>query len=454
LRSDVVSQARPGQQIAFDVVKIDDVVLRTLLAQPKSVFDERFKQYQPPSQLKIAVGDSVSVVIWEAASNGLFGDSLTELSFPAGSVARSLIEQQQPLGGVPATPGGMASSAETLAQLYGQGAAPGSAQSSTAAGAAGATVGTSAAGAAGGVLAAAAVARNLSPDLQRLLDLAMQTGRAGTTIPEQQVGSDGAVSIPFAGRVHVAGRTPDEVARIIEDRLGPKALSPQVLVVDGRSAVNSVTVNGEVVGGRRVPLSLGGDRLLEVIAAAGGAKTPPGDTLVRLSRDGVTATVSLATLVSDPAQNIYAAPGDVLTLERHPKTFTVLGATGKNAAITFDAERLSLAEALGKAGGLLDDRADSRAIFLFRYEPDSVVRALGQPMASKAPVGLSPIAYRLDLHDAKAFLLARQFPVHDSDVIFAADASSHPIFNFFLVLSQITGPIEGAFVTCSNTIHC
>src|SRR5439155_19825847 len=136
-----------------------------------------------------------------------------------------------------------------------------------------------------------------------------------------------------------------------------------------QSAANSVSVAGEVIGGKRVPLSPGGDRLLQVIAAAGGAKAPPHDTFVRLSRNGVTATVPLATLVADPDQDIFAEPGDVLTLVRRPQTFSIFGATGKNAAITFNSERLSLNEALAKAGGLLNDRADARAVFLFRYEP-------------------------------------------------------------------------------------
>src|SRR5262249_50765012 len=80
------------------------------------------------------------------------------------------------------------------------------------------------------------------------------------------------------------------------------------------------------VGGARVPLSAGGDRLLQVIAAAGGAKAPPHDTFVRLSRDGVTATLPLATLVDHPEQDIYARPGDVLTLGRRPATLRVFGA--------------------------------------------------------------------------------------------------------------------------------
>src|SRR5205807_3526366 len=120
LGRDVVAQARPGDQIAFDVVKIDDAVVTTLAAQEPAEFHLRFKPNQPPPDIKIAVGDLVSVVIWESAANGLFGNSLTELSFSAGASARLLTGQQTTtgLGGV-----GLASdltaSPETLQLLFG-----------------------------------------------------------------------------------------------------------------------------------------------------------------------------------------------------------------------------------------------------------------------------------------------------------------------------------------------
>jgi polysaccharide export outer membrane protein len=130
-----------------------------------------------------------------------------------------------------------------------------------------------------------------------------------------------------------------------------------------------VTVTGEAIGGARVPLSLKGDRLLDVIAQAGGSHAPVYETFVRLSRGAITATISMEALVSDPRENIYAEPGDVLTVERTPQTFTVFGAAGQNNEINFPSAKLTLAEALAKAGGLQDARSDPAGIFLFRYEP-------------------------------------------------------------------------------------
>src|SRR5207237_8414011 len=128
-----------------------------------------------------------------------------------------------------------------------------------------------------------------------------------------------------------------------------------------RSISNPVAGAGDAVKGGRVPLSPGGVRLLEVVAAAGGANAPPHETFVQLSRGGLTATVSLATLVDHPDQNIFAEPGDVLTVIRRPQTFSAFGASGKNDANTFGRANLSLADALAKAGGPAHDPAHAIA---------------------------------------------------------------------------------------------
>src|SRR6202030_714174 len=154
------------------------------------------------------------------------------------------------------------------------------------------------------------------------------------------------------------GPRPVEVQKTIEQRLAEKAIEPQVIVTVTKSLSTSVTVAGEVVSGARVPLSLKGARLLDLIAAAGGARAPVYETFVRLSRGGVTATVPMELLISNPAENIYVQAGDVLTLVRLPQSFTVFGATGTNTQVNFTAQRMTLVEALAKGGGLQDSRSD------------------------------------------------------------------------------------------------
>ena len=267
------------------------------------------------------------------------------------------------------------------------------------------------------------------------------TGSRSVTIPEQVVGQDGTITIPFAGQIKAAGRLPVEVQRTIEDRLADKAIEPQVIVTVTRSLSSSVTVGGEVVNGARVPLSLKGDRLLDLIAEVGGAKIPVYETFVRLSRNGVTGTIPMAALVSDPAENIYAQPGDVLTLVRIPETFSAFGATGANAQFPFTSERMTLVEALARAGGLQDMRSDPAGVFLFRFEPPALVRALGQPVLGSGPGGTTPVVYRLDLRDAKSYFLAQRFPMDDKDIIYVANADLNEIQKFFTLLNTLTGPV-------------
>jgi polysaccharide export outer membrane protein len=277
----------------------------------------------------------------------------------------------------------------------------------------------------------------------------VSAGSRSVTIPEQIVSRDGAISVPFAGRVPIAGRLPVEVQRTIEERLAGKAIEPQVIVTLTKSLSNSATVTGEVVAGARVPLSLKGDRLLDLIAAVGGARVPVYETFVRLSRDGVTATIPMEALVSNPAENIYAQAGDVLTLVRLPQSFTAFGATGANAQLQFSSEKMTLVEALAKAGGLQDLRSDPAGVFLFRFEPPKIVNALGRTQLRTGPDGSSPVVYRLDLRDAKSYFLAQRFPLQDKDIVYVANADLNELQKFFSLLNTLTGPVITGIVVKS-----
>ena len=91
---------------------------------------------------------------------------------------------------------------------------------------------------------------------------------------------------------------------LIEAELAGKAIQPQVLVSVTKPVSQTVTVTGEVTAGARVPLSGKGDRLLDVVASAGGVRAAVSETFVRLSRGTTTATVPMATVVSNLCENI------------------------------------------------------------------------------------------------------------------------------------------------------
>ena len=241
------------------------------------------------------------------------------------------------------------------------------------------------------------------------------------TIPLQVVGRDGAITVPYAGRVQVAGHTTRAVQSVIEKALVGKAIQPQVLVNVVGDVSNTVTVGGEAIEhGARVPLSVKGDRLLDVVATAGGVKVPVNEAYVELARGSVTARVPLTRVIANPRENIFMQANDVLTLVRDPQTFLAVGATGFNAQIPFNADGITLAEALVKAGGLQDQRSDPQGVFIFRYENPSIARELVPQLAVRGPE--VPIVYRLDLRNPNSLFIEQKFRIANHDLVYVSNA--------------------------------
>ena len=263
-------------------------------------------------------------------------------------------------------------------------------------------------------------------------------GQKSTTIPPQMVGRDGGISVPYAGRVKVAGRRQQEVGAEIEAALAGKAIQPQVLVSVTSAISNAVTVTGEVTAGARVPLTVKGDRLLEVIGATGGIRAPVHETFVRLSRGNATATVPLTTVVSNPKENIFLRGGDTLTLVRDPQTFVATGATGASFDIPFSAEGITLSQAMAKAGGLRDFQADPAGVFLFRFEPETVLRAL-RPGSTLIGNRVAPMVYRLNMRDPNSLFLAQGFRMRNRDVLYVSNAPAVELQKVLAVLGPLTG---------------
>ena len=252
-------------------------------------------------------------------------------------------------------------------------------------------------------------------------------GSRSAAIPEQVVGPDGALTVPYAGRVRVAGRSPAEVEQAIVKALSEKAIEPQALVTVTKNVANTVTVIGEVTSGARVPLTTRGDRLLDVIAAAGGIRTAAHETFVTLTRDGTSVRIPMQAILNDPAENVYVKADDVVSVARDPQTFTAAGATGANAVIPFDAIGISLDQALARAGGLNDFRADATGVFVIRLERPADYDQLGLRRPGPSALPEVPVIYRLNLRDPVGFFLARQFPVRSKDIVYVSNAPAMEI---------------------------
>ena len=277
-----------------------------------------------------------------------------------------------------------------------------------------------------------------------LLTDRFSTGSKSATIPEQVVGRDGSITVPYAGRIRVIGQNNNGVQNLIERALEGKAIQPQVLVTVIRSMSNSVTVTGEVVNGARVPLSTKGDRVLDVIASAGGVKTSVSETFIQLTRGKHTARVAMSRVVQDPNENVFMRPDDVLTVIRQPQTFVAFGATGRNSEIPFESESVNLSQALAKAGGLLDSRADPTGVFVLRYEPYQTARQIVQSNGVVPESGRSPIVYHLNLRSVDGMFVAQNFPIFAGDVLYVSNARSTDVEKGLQLLGQLLAPVSAS----------
>src|ERR1700694_3033586 len=228
----------------YILVDIDERIASITSSQPRNSFARVFHDTGPAPDLRVGVGDSVVVTIYEAAAGGLFSAGVSDRSATAGS--------------------------RTAA------------------------------------------------------------------IPEQVAARAGTIAVPYAGRLRVAGMRPSSVEDAVVKALEGKAIQPQAVVTITRNYSNTATVGGEVVAGNRVSLNPRGDRILDVIASAGGIRVGAHEAFIRLTRRNNTISVAYNALLAAPAENIFVLPGDVITVVRDPQTFTTFGATGRSEKVPFD----------------------------------------------------------------------------------------------------------------------
>ncbi|WFF38731.1 polysaccharide export protein [Moraxella nasibovis] len=275
-------------------------------------------------------------------------------------------------------------------------------------------------------------------------DISGLTGSKEVKLPEQMVDARGQISIPFVGKLVVMGKTPQEVQDMIVRGLHRKANSPSAVVRIAKNNSADVTVLGEVNNSTRMPLTGKAERVLDAVAAAGGAKHPSSRVTIQLNRQGQSVEMPFDMVVNDPRQNIILQTGDVVSVNYQSKSFTVMGATARNDEINFEASGISLMQALARAGGLNDNRADARGVFIFRYDNINMLspeqyQALPDELKSSRIV---PIVYRMNLRDPVSYMTAQNFPIKDKDVIYVSNAPGADFAKFMALIGQGVGLVN------------
>jgi len=250
------------------------------------------------------------------------------------------------------------------------------------------------------------------------------------TIPGVRVDQEGTITLPYIGKLMVAGSTPAEIQRMIEGRLAGKSQSPQAVVSVSGNVANTAIVMGQVRKPGRLELTASRERLLDAIADAGGSEDQPEDLIVRFTRGDRTAEAPLAAIASRSAEDLPLLAGDRIQLLRRPRSYTVFGATDRVSQVPFAAASLSLAEAVARIGGPSDRQADPSAVFVFRYVP-------GESEAR----GERPTIYRLNLMKPSHYFLAQRFAMRDKDVIYIANARANQGLKLVQVINQLFTPL-------------
>jgi polysaccharide biosynthesis/export protein len=257
------------------------------------------------------------------------------------------------------------------------------------------------------------------------------------TLPNQTIGRDGTISVPYAGKVQASGRPADQVQIDIAQRLANRAIEPQVVISTISSRSMEASVLGDVKEPQKIQISPAGERIIDLISAAGGLSAPGDETAVTLQRNGRSVEVAYNTLSEQPRENIFVQPGDTIFVNRDRRTFLAFGVTGQSGRYDFDDSNLSMGEALAKAGGLLDDKAEPASVLLYRVVDCDFLRSLGVDV-SRFKGDQVPVIFRANLRDPAAFFAVQQFPMQNKDVLYVSTADAVELVKFLTIVNSVT----------------
>jgi len=271
-------------------------------------------------------------------------------------------------------------------------------------------------------------------------------------LPPQAVDQKGSIYVPYAGEIPAAARTLPDIQQAIVARLRNRAIEPQVVVSLNQQHSSVVSVLGDVNTPGVLALNSVGERLLALIARAGGPKFEAIESYVTLQRDGKRVRVLLSRVVHDPRENIFIRPNDVIFVTREAPTFTALGALnqnvfGFNSEIAFDTETLTLAQAIGKAGGLNDNQSDPAEVFVYRYEDRKLLEKFGID-TKRFVYDRIPAIYHINLRDPSGLLLASGFQMKTKDVMYVANAKVVDYYKLLLLINNTANTVTNT----ANTV--
>lgn len=247
-------------------------------------------------------------------------------------------------------------------------------------------------------------------------------------LPPSRVDDDGFIRLPYAGALRVAGSTVSQIETMIRRSLAGLSQNPQILVTVREVIANSIIIGGEVGRPGRLVLPTNRETLSDAVALSGGYRGEAKDVAVRVQRTDRTVELRLSDVLNGAARNMRVYPGDRITLVRAPRSFAVMGASGRVEQMPFSNSSMSLAEAIAQAGGANPNLGDPQAIFVFRFVPGENGRE-------------DPVVYHLNMMNAGGYFLSQRFAMKDKDVLYFGNARANQPSKLIQIISQLFTPI-------------
>jgi polysaccharide biosynthesis/export protein len=217
------------------------------------------------------------------------------------------------------------------------------------------------------------------------------------------VAEDGTMFFPYAGKVHVAGKTAAEVRKILTRGVAHVIADPQIDVKVVAYRSQKIYVSGEVSKPGPQPITDVPLTVAEAINLAGNF-TPEADlSNVTLTHKGKATKIDLIAMYDhgDARQNALLENGDTLHVpDRTTQKVFVIGEVTKPTSIIMNKRGMTLTEALSDAGGVDPATANPEQVYVIRGNGD------------KSDVFL------LDAKSPHALILGDQFQLKPHDVVY------------------------------------
>ncbi|SDG46209.1 polysaccharide biosynthesis/export family protein [Paraburkholderia phenazinium] len=246
----------------------------------------------------------------------------------------------------------------------------------------------------------------------------------------QTVAHDGSIFFPFVGRLQVAGRTVGDIRSELATRLVPYIRNPQVDVRVLSFRSQKVQVTGEVKSPGPLAISDVPLTLLDAITRSGGSTEIADIQRVRLTRNNQLYVLDADKLLDrgDTSQNVMLQAGDIVNVpDRVDSRVFVMGEVKTPITVQMMRGRLTIADALTQATGILDTDANPRQIYVMRGMKDNPTH---------------PEVYRLDMTQPDSIMLSSKFQLQPLDVVYVGTS---PGATFNRVIQQVLPSVQTLF---------